>query len=47
MRTSECTCSIGRTLVYCTVAARATIEFDSVGRKTVVVRYANLEPDWD
>jgi DNA helicase-2/ATP-dependent DNA helicase PcrA len=26
---------------------RATIEFDSVGRKTVVVRYANLQPDWD
>ena len=26
---------------------RATIEFDSVGRKTVVVKYANLQPDWD
>ena len=26
---------------------RATIEFDEAGRKTVVVRYANLEPDWD
>jgi DNA helicase II / ATP-dependent DNA helicase PcrA len=26
---------------------RATIEFDSVGAKTVVVRYANLQPDWD
>ena len=26
---------------------RATIDFDSVGRKTVVVRYANLQPDWD
>ena len=26
---------------------RATIDFESVGRKKVVVRYANLEPDWD
>ena len=26
---------------------RATIDFDEAGRKTVVVRYANLEPDWD
>lgn len=26
---------------------RATIEFDSVGRKQVVVRYANLQSDWD
>jgi DNA helicase II / ATP-dependent DNA helicase PcrA len=26
---------------------RATIDFDSVGRKQVVVRYANLQPDWD
>jgi DNA helicase-2/ATP-dependent DNA helicase PcrA len=26
---------------------RATIDFDSAGRKTVVVRYANLQPDWD
>jgi DNA helicase-2/ATP-dependent DNA helicase PcrA len=26
---------------------RATIDFESVGRKTVVVRYARLEPDWD
>jgi DNA helicase II / ATP-dependent DNA helicase PcrA len=26
---------------------RASIEFDSVGRKQVVVRYANLQPDWD
>ncbi|HEX2188480.1 MAG TPA: UvrD-helicase domain-containing protein [Longimicrobiaceae bacterium] len=26
---------------------RATIDFDSVGRKKVVLRYANLEPDWD
>jgi len=26
---------------------RATIEFDSVGRKRVAVRYANLQPDWD
>ncbi len=26
---------------------RATIDFDTVGRKKVVLRYANLEPDWD
>ena len=26
---------------------RATIEFDGIGRKQVVVRYANLQPDWD
>ena len=26
---------------------RATIDFDSVGRKRVVVRYANLQPDWE
>jgi DNA helicase-2/ATP-dependent DNA helicase PcrA len=26
---------------------RVTIDFDSVGRKKVVLRYANLEPDWD
>lgn len=26
---------------------RATIDFDEAGRKTVVVRYANLQPDWD
>jgi DNA helicase II / ATP-dependent DNA helicase PcrA len=26
---------------------RATIDFDSIGRKKVVVRYANLQPDWD
>lgn len=26
---------------------RATIDFDTVGRKTVVVRYANLQRDWD
>jgi DNA helicase-2/ATP-dependent DNA helicase PcrA len=26
---------------------RATIDFDAVGRKKVVLRYANLEPDWD
>lgn len=26
---------------------RAAIEFDGVGRKQVVVRYANLQPDWD
>jgi DNA helicase II / ATP-dependent DNA helicase PcrA len=26
---------------------RATIDFDSVGRKTVVLRYANLQNDWD
>jgi DNA helicase II / ATP-dependent DNA helicase PcrA len=26
---------------------RATIEFDSAGRKQVVVRYANLQSDWD
>src|SRR5690606_19295267 len=26
---------------------RATIDFDEAGRKTVVVRYANLEPDWE
>jgi DNA helicase-2/ATP-dependent DNA helicase PcrA len=26
---------------------RATIDFEGVGRKKVVVRYANLEPDWD
>ena len=26
---------------------RATIDFDSVGRKKVVLRYANLEPEWD
>ena len=26
---------------------RATIDFESVGRKKVVVRYANLEPDWE
>jgi len=26
---------------------RASIQFDEVGRKTVVVRYANLQPDWD
>ena len=26
---------------------RATIDFDSVGRKKVVVKYANLQSDWD
>jgi DNA helicase-2/ATP-dependent DNA helicase PcrA len=26
---------------------RATIDFDNVGRKAVVLRYANLERDWD
>jgi DNA helicase II / ATP-dependent DNA helicase PcrA len=26
---------------------RATIDFDSVGKKKVVIRYANLQPDWD
>jgi DNA helicase-2/ATP-dependent DNA helicase PcrA len=26
---------------------RATIDFDSIGRKQVVVRYAKLLPDWD
>jgi DNA helicase II / ATP-dependent DNA helicase PcrA len=26
---------------------KATIEFDNVGRKTVVLKYANLERDWD
>jgi DNA helicase-2/ATP-dependent DNA helicase PcrA len=26
---------------------RATIDFDTVGRKKVVVRYANLEPEWE
>ncbi|MBW3628505.1 MAG: UvrD-helicase domain-containing protein [Gemmatimonadetes bacterium] len=26
---------------------RATIDFDSVGRKKVVVRYANLQSDWE
>jgi DNA helicase II / ATP-dependent DNA helicase PcrA len=26
---------------------RATIDFDTAGRKQVVVRYANLQPDWD
>ncbi len=26
---------------------RATIDFDEIGRKQVVVRYANLQPDWD
>jgi DNA helicase II / ATP-dependent DNA helicase PcrA len=26
---------------------RATILFDTVGRKQVVARYANLQPDWD
>jgi DNA helicase II / ATP-dependent DNA helicase PcrA len=26
---------------------RATIDFDSAGRKTVVLRFANLERDWD
>lgn len=26
---------------------RATIEFDEIGRKQVVVRYANLQPEWD
>jgi DNA helicase II / ATP-dependent DNA helicase PcrA len=26
---------------------RATIDFDSIGRKKVVVRYANLQPDWE
>jgi DNA helicase-2/ATP-dependent DNA helicase PcrA len=26
---------------------RASIDFDSVGRKQVVVRYASLQPDWD
>ncbi len=26
---------------------KATIEFDGVGRKTVMLRYANLERDWD
>jgi DNA helicase-2/ATP-dependent DNA helicase PcrA len=26
---------------------KATIEFDSVGRKTVMLKYANLERDWD
>ncbi|MBV9772546.1 MAG: UvrD-helicase domain-containing protein [Gemmatimonadetes bacterium] len=26
---------------------RATIDFDTVGRKKVVLRYANLEPEWD
>ncbi|MEX2584418.1 MAG: UvrD-helicase domain-containing protein [Gemmatimonadota bacterium] len=26
---------------------RAAIDFDSIGRKQVVVRYANLQPDWD
>jgi DNA helicase II / ATP-dependent DNA helicase PcrA len=29
------------------VDVRATIDFDSIGRKKVVVRYANLQPDWD
>jgi DNA helicase II / ATP-dependent DNA helicase PcrA len=29
------------------VDVRATIDFESVGRKRVVVRYANLQPDWD
>jgi DNA helicase-2/ATP-dependent DNA helicase PcrA len=26
---------------------RATIDFESVGPKKVVVRYANLQSDWD
>jgi DNA helicase-2/ATP-dependent DNA helicase PcrA len=26
---------------------KATIQFDSVGRKTVMLKYANLERDWD
>jgi DNA helicase-2/ATP-dependent DNA helicase PcrA len=26
---------------------KAAIEFDTVGRKQVVVRYANLEREWD
>ena len=26
---------------------RTSIDFDVAGRKTVVVRYANLEPNWD
>jgi len=26
---------------------RATIDFDSVGPKKVVVRYANLQSDWE
>jgi len=26
---------------------RAAIEFDTIGRKQVMVRYANLQPDWD
>ena len=26
---------------------KASIEFDSVGRKTVVLKYANLEPEWE
>jgi DNA helicase-2/ATP-dependent DNA helicase PcrA len=26
---------------------RATIDFDGVGRKTVVLRYANLEREWE
>ena len=26
---------------------KAAIEFDSVGRKMVVLKYANLEPEWE
>jgi DNA helicase-2/ATP-dependent DNA helicase PcrA len=26
---------------------RATIDFDTVGRKRVVVKYANLEREWE